>query len=248
MRRRSGFSLVELLVIVGIIAVLVSILLPSLARVKESGRRVTCAGHLRQLMMAFAQYAQANDDHYPFAARLDNVPQGVDYKEDWIHWQKQTPNQSIDHSAIAPYVGARGQEFVALMRCPSDAIEEHANANTVFGAYPYSYTMNGYYDPSKYPQVRVTAVRHPSEKILLVEENVKTINDGGWFPADYLTGQVSWDYLSIRHDLHAFEHEAAVVGNLTHLDKHGNAAFVDGHVDYITRAYSRDLNHLEAQR
>lgn len=58
--RAMGFTLVELLVVIAIISVLISILLPSLSRVRQSAERVAVASNLRQLNLAYISYAQQN--------------------------------------------------------------------------------------------------------------------------------------------------------------------------------------------
>jgi len=57
-RSSRGFTLVELLVVIGIIAVLISVLLPTLGRARESGRRIACMSNLRQLSLAVLMYEQ----------------------------------------------------------------------------------------------------------------------------------------------------------------------------------------------
>ncbi len=59
-RRSLGFTLIELLVVIAVIALLVAILLPSLARAREAGRRAACMANLRQMQIGWQTYA---DDH-----------------------------------------------------------------------------------------------------------------------------------------------------------------------------------------
>jgi prepilin-type processing-associated H-X9-DG protein/prepilin-type N-terminal cleavage/methylation domain-containing protein len=65
-RRHVGFTLVELLVVIGIIALLISILLPTLGRVRQSSQTTACLSNLRQIGIAYRLYAEANNDLMPY--------------------------------------------------------------------------------------------------------------------------------------------------------------------------------------
>jgi prepilin-type N-terminal cleavage/methylation domain-containing protein/prepilin-type processing-associated H-X9-DG protein len=60
-----GFTLIELLVVIAIIAILASMLLPALARAKETAQRIKCNNNLRQLEVSLKMYADDNDGLYP---------------------------------------------------------------------------------------------------------------------------------------------------------------------------------------
>ena len=69
MRRRElhhAFTLVELLVVIGIIAVLISILLPTLSRVRQQAQSLKCLSNLRTLGLAMHMYASANKQYLPY--------------------------------------------------------------------------------------------------------------------------------------------------------------------------------------
>ncbi|MDI9432048.1 MAG: type II secretion system protein [Planctomycetota bacterium] len=61
MRRNRGFTLIELLVVIAIIALLMSILMPALARVREQARMIGCMANVRQWGLVSTMYAEAND-------------------------------------------------------------------------------------------------------------------------------------------------------------------------------------------
>jgi prepilin-type N-terminal cleavage/methylation domain-containing protein/prepilin-type processing-associated H-X9-DG protein len=69
MFRRRGFTLVELLVVIGIIAVLVGILLPVMGKAREAARRAMCLSNLRQVHAIFHMYARENRDLVPLGYR-----------------------------------------------------------------------------------------------------------------------------------------------------------------------------------
>ena len=73
---RDGFTLVELLVVIGIIALLISILLPSLSRARESARGVQCANNMRQQGLMMHMYANDQKGWFPDSVSDGRWPVG----------------------------------------------------------------------------------------------------------------------------------------------------------------------------
>lgn len=73
-RRNHGFTLVELLVVIAIIALLVALLLPSLARARQQATAVQCASNMRQIGIAMRTYSNDNNGFVPHGESFGNVP------------------------------------------------------------------------------------------------------------------------------------------------------------------------------
>jgi prepilin-type N-terminal cleavage/methylation domain-containing protein len=157
----KGFTLIELLVVIAIIAILAGMLLPALAKAKESARTTYCANNLRQISLGMVLYADDHEGYLPSPATAGAPAR----PSDWVHWK---PGENVTNSAIAPYVGGRVNP--QLFTCPSD---KKAEQRKKLNRYPYSYSVNSCltYEPNYPAQTR----RSISGKIDNVRDEVMPI-------------------------------------------------------------------------
>lgn len=112
--RRAGFTLVEMLVVIGIIAVLAAMLFPVFARAREKGRSTRCVANLRQIGMAWQMYADDHDGMPPWA--IDCADQYL--PQIWSHFpgfQALIPSMPRHEEVLRPYMHSR-----QIWQCPSD--------------------------------------------------------------------------------------------------------------------------------
>jgi prepilin-type N-terminal cleavage/methylation domain-containing protein len=129
-RSVRGFTLIEVLVVVAIIALLVSILLPSLIRARAQARMVTCQSNMRQLGLAFLTYATENKGALPGAYK--------DGTADWLGpWDDVAKVQRLDKGRIYRYMGKAEGAYV----CPDDQIKREYGGAMLSRCF-YSYTSN----------------------------------------------------------------------------------------------------------
>jgi prepilin-type N-terminal cleavage/methylation domain-containing protein len=147
--KKRGFTLIELLVVVAIIALLISILLPSLSRARELAKRAVCASNLRGIGQGMHIYANDNDEWFP-AHFFNNNPvtigppttvgvtyvgmEGAEYQlqiGDAGAAQIATNKSHPSRSLFLLVVG--GQQTTGQMICPSSSDQEDDMRNR--GAY-----------------------------------------------------------------------------------------------------------------
>jgi len=112
--RRRAYTLVELLTVIGIIALLAALLFPVFATARGKAREITCLSNLRQIGMSIRMYSQDYDELYPYAVDPTDryTPQ---IWSGFPEFQAQIPFMPMLHEALQPYI-----KSPEIFHCPAD--------------------------------------------------------------------------------------------------------------------------------
>jgi prepilin-type N-terminal cleavage/methylation domain-containing protein len=177
-RKFSAFSLIELLVVMGIIAILAALLLPVLSAAKGRAHRITCLNNQRQLGLGWELYITEAEDQ--LALNLGSYIDGVHRSPPgcWVTGNAFLDGDpaTITSGSLFPYVGD-----VRVYHCPADQ-------NFIVGTTTprlRSVSMSGYMGGEDYEtnfQVQLvrksTAIRRPSNSLTFLDEDPRSIDEG----------------------------------------------------------------------
>ena len=178
-RVSPAFTLIELLVVIGIIAVLASLLLPTLARVKAKARQIECLSRHKQWAVAFHLYA--GDDENGWLPREGYDKTGEVY---WNNWSQVQDSASKDvwYNALASYLARRPAssyapaaerlffyERTSYFHCPSAPFPKAAGS-VFFQIALFSIAMNSQLiEAPDVPTLRLDRVRNTAQTVLLLD-------------------------------------------------------------------------------
>lgn len=162
--RQSGFTLVEMLVVISIIAVLASLLLPAVQAAREMARRIQCGNNLRNLALGTTQFHVAklylpasrtfwNDAAYKTGALMPQSWTAANAPSQTLTWvhelmpyiEQQTMREQVDGQLASGGSVQMVAGKIALVLCPSQPIEptQSLNSGTKQKYSPLSYGANG---------------------------------------------------------------------------------------------------------
>lgn len=230
--RAGAFTLVELLVVIGVIAILAGLLLPALAKARERATGIVCLNNTRQLNQAWLLYA---DDHagrlaYNLGGDASRKPVVLRTNVNWVNnvmtWDLDADNTNSATITDAG-LGQYASRSVRIYRCPSDHVLSAIQRNAGWSARLRSYSMNamvgdagelstrGYNlnNPGYVQFFKLASIPQPAEIFVFLDEHPDSINDGyflnrayynEWIdlPASYHDGAAAFSFADGHGSLH----------------------------------------------
>jgi len=218
-RHRHGFTLIEMLLVVAVIALLISILLPTLSRAKENANVAICMTRLNQIGNAAHTYTISNQNYF---ASAFNWTQHVTCWHDWHQKERVTDG------LLFPYLGKN----YAIYLCPT-FMNTYRNGDRPYSACGdtgqaivpvYSYSMNasmGWQGWAGFTWKTPRVIRNPSRMLFYSEEST-------WAVPGYSAVSINNGAIGVGPDGIATYH-LPESGNLD--TGRGNVLFLDLHVD-----------------
>jgi len=183
-RKRAGFTLIELLVVIAIIAILIGLLLPAVQKVREAAARAKCQNNLKQMGLAFANYAGAQNDNQCPGYLSTNSPfvQLLPYMEG----ETILGNNTIFGSGVNTTINQTNIAKVYV--CPSDVTVNNGIGGLCSYAINVACTVNSRY-PAKF-------VDGTSNTVVFTERvaTAGTGNDNRWATSWY--GNTGWTVIT----------------------------------------------------
>jgi prepilin-type N-terminal cleavage/methylation domain-containing protein/prepilin-type processing-associated H-X9-DG protein len=182
MRKSKGFTLVELLVVIGIIALLISMLLPVLGGIRRQAGQTKCLSSLRQIGVALQLYAQEQEGYYPVAYwdRGTAAPTDVPREASWPDMLSKYVHAAAaaDRDDVSSY--RRGS---VLWGCPAYDVSENFDPSSFGDAVRTGYGMQ------YYPMAPATATvgngTGPKGNLAYIDNDQPSV--GTWFKRDVWT-------------------------------------------------------------
>jgi len=214
-RSRGAFTLVELLVVIGVLAVLASVLLPALANARRSAKNATCLNNLRQIGIAAQLYWLDHDDR-AFRWTGDRTNGGMTYWFGWLEDGEEGLRQfDPTRGELWPYIEGRGVDLCPEFDYTSPRYKPKANG----ASYGYGYNILLSARRSR-PPVRVDKLARGSQTVVFAD--AAQVNDFQPPAAPDNPLVEEFYYLSPYEDTTHFRHRGRA-----------NAVFADGHAEPV---------------